>query len=365
MTQYPPIQIAFKDSLGQLTLDVAFQAPAQGVTALFGLSGCGKTTVLRCIAGLHRAKFGRCIIGDEVWQSETIFRPVHERPIGYVFQEASLFSHLSVRKNLLFAVDSEDKNRSGHFSEVVELLAVEKLLDRLPRNLSGGERQRVAIGRALLSNPKLLLMDEPLSALDQQTREEIMPFLERLQASLRLPIFYVSHNISEVERLADYLVFIEAGKATAAGPLAKLQSDPTLPLISAASAAVSLDATAVGYDAEFKIARFEINGAFLNVPSESVEIGAHRRIKIYAADVSLSSDASCKSTIDNHIPAKILGVSEAEPSQVTIILGLGNNGDGDRILARVTRRSWVTRQLHVGAPVYAQMKAVALVPRGI
>jgi molybdate transport system ATP-binding protein len=365
MTQDPNIQVAFRDQLGRLDLNVAFEAPAQGVTALFGPSGCGKTTVLRCVAGLHRAKYGRCVIGDQVWQSEGFFRPVHKRPIGYVFQEASLFPHLSVKKNLLFGEKHVEKERSRQFSEVVELLGIEKLLERSPRNLSGGEHQRVAIGRALLSDPELLLMDEPLSALDQLTKEEIMPFIERLQAALRLPIFYVSHDINEVDRLADYLVFIEAGKAIAAGPLSKLQSDPSLPLVAAANAAVSLDAMVVGYEPEFKIAKFKVNGALLNVPSEPVEIEDRRRIKICADDVSLSRETSSKSTIDNHIPAKILDVKDGEPFEVTAILGLGPNGGGDRILARITKRSWVTLGLDVGENVHAQVKAVALMRRGI
>ena len=215
MTDQDTIRLSFKDTLGSLHLDIAFDAPLKGVTALFGPSGCGKTTILRCIAGLHRSHTGNCVVGADIWQSTTYFKPIHERPIGYVFQEASLFPHLSVKSNLLFGSRDAQKDRSQQFSEIIELLGIDKHLNRSPKNLSGGERQRVAIGRALLSEPRLLLMDEPLSALDRLTKEEFMPYLERLQTTLSIPIFYVSHDINEVERLADHLVIIENGQLIA------------------------------------------------------------------------------------------------------------------------------------------------------
>jgi molybdate transport system ATP-binding protein len=359
------ISLSFKDTLGSLNLDIAFDAPVKGVTALFGPSGCGKTTILRCIAGLHRASSGNCMIGEDVWQSETYFKPVHERPIGYVFQEASLFPHLSVKSNLLFGSKDTKKDQSLQFSEIIELLGIDGHLNRSPKNLSGGERQRVAIGRALLSEPRLLLMDEPLSALDRLTKEEIMPYLERLQTALSIPIFYVSHDINEVERLADHLVLIEKGQLIASGPLAQLQSYPSLVLTISANAAVSLNASVIGYDEKFTIARLQVNGASLNVPSSDVIVGAKQRLKIYADDVSLTWDSSNKSTIDNQIPAKILDIRGTEPSQILAVLGLGQNGEGDKILARVTKRSWVTLGLEVGQSVFAQVKAVALVRRGV
>ncbi len=189
MTESNVIEVAFRGTLGRFALDAAFTVPATGVTALFGPSGCGKTTVLRCVAGLHRLGEGFCTICGDVWQDRTTFRPAHKRPIGYVFQEASLFSHLSVRRNLLFGSPRRRQISAAaetHFNDVIDLLGLAGLLGRSPQNLSGGERQRVAIGRALLSEPKLLLMDEPLSALDRQTKDEILPFLERLHASLSL-----------------------------------------------------------------------------------------------------------------------------------------------------------------------------------
>ena len=206
------IKAGFRGSIGSFSLDAAFETPARGVTALFGPSGCGKTTVLRCIAGLNRLRQGFCAIDGEIWQDASSFAPTHRRPIGYVFQEASLFPHLSVRRNLLYGAGGP--RRAGQsdairFDEVVDLLGLGALLDRAPRHLSGGERQRVAIGRALLSRPKLMLMDEPLSALDRQAKDEILPFLERLHASLSLPVIYVAHDMDEIERLADHLVLMD------------------------------------------------------------------------------------------------------------------------------------------------------------
>ncbi|MBW7962538.1 molybdenum ABC transporter ATP-binding protein [Bradyrhizobium sp. BR 10261] len=212
------INAAFRGSLGRFSLDVALSVPASGVTAIFGPSGCGKTTVARCIAGLQRMTDGFCAVDGEVWQDHHGFRQVHRRPIGYVFQEASLFPHLSVRGNLLFGAPKIMKAEVA-FDEVIELLGLAALLDRAPHRLSGGERQRVAIGRALLSQPKLLLMDEPLAALDRATKSEILPFLERLHERLSLPVFYISHDMAEIERFADHLVLMEHGRVVSTGPL--------------------------------------------------------------------------------------------------------------------------------------------------
>ena len=217
------INAAFHGRLGNFVLDAELSLPATGVTAIFGASGCGKTTVARCIAGLEHMTDGFCAVDGEVWQDLHSFRPVHRRPIGYVFQEASLFQHLSVRRNLSFGAPKAAGAQIA-FDEVVELLGLAALLDRSPYRLSGGERQRVAIGRALLSQPKLLLMDEPLAALDHTTRNEILPFLERVHERLSLPVFYISHDMSEIERFADHLVLMERGRVVEAGPLRSLGS---------------------------------------------------------------------------------------------------------------------------------------------
>jgi molybdate transport system ATP-binding protein len=190
-----------------------------------------------------------------------------------------------------------------------------------------------------------------------------MHYIERLNVSLNIPIIYVSHDLNEIDQLADHLVLIEEGRVVASGPLSQLQSDPSLMLASATNAAVSLRAQVTGYDQEFKIARFTISGAFLNAPSLPLKIGEKRRIKIYAGDVSLTRDPGARSTIDNQIPAKILGIKEIEPAQIIVVLGIGHQGDGERMLARITRKSWVTLGFEIGQSVFAQVKAVALIRR--
>lgn len=219
------INAAFRGRLGNFTLDVELSLPATGVTAIFGPSGCGKTSVARCIAGLQRMADGFCAVDGDIWQDDLSFRPVYQRPIGYVFQEASLFPHLSVRRNLLFGTRKVARAQIA-FDEVVELLGLAALLDRSPHRLSGGERQRVAVGRALLSQPKLLLMDEPLAALDRSTKDEILPFLERLHETLSLPVLYISHDMAEIERFADHLVLMERGRVVGCGPLHSLHQIP-------------------------------------------------------------------------------------------------------------------------------------------
>ncbi len=347
------IDVAFRGRLGAFELDAAFIAPAHGVTGLFGPSGCGKTSVLRAIAGLTRLENGRCKVNGEIWQEGAAFTPTHKRAIGYVFQEPSLFPHLDVRANLTFGA-----GRGGgvSFDEAVELLGLAPLVDRAPHNLSGGERQRVAIGRALLSQPKLLLMDEPLAALDRAAKDDILPFLERLHDRLALPVVYVSHDMAEVERLADHLVLMEAGRVRATGPLAELQSDPALPLAAAREASVSLDATVESYDATYGLSTLVVDGVRFQVPTPPQKPGDRRRLRIAAGNVSLARTAAHDSTILNVLPARILSHA-AGPYEVVAVLGLGA---GARLLARVTRRSWDHLALAAGDEIYAQVKSVSL-----
>ena len=288
------IRVAFKGMIGKFSLDAAFTAPAAGVTALFGPSACGKTTVLRCIAGLLHFD-GVCDVDGDLWQDQDgTFLPTHKRPLGYVFQEASLFPHLSVRGNLMFGAP-HDRRREAQRSRSTKssnCIGVASLLQRSPRDLSGGERQRVAIGRALLSQPMLLLMDEPLSALDRAARDEIMPFLERLRDRQLMPIVYISHDIAEVERLADQIVLMDKGRALAAGPLADLQSDPSLPLASAREAAVTLEGTVEAHDPRYGLLTLGVRGGRFLVPAPPASIGEHRRLRIVARDVESCARAA-------------------------------------------------------------------------
>jgi molybdate transport system ATP-binding protein len=363
----PFISATFRGTLGHFVLDVGFNVPATGVTGLFGPSGCGKTTVLRCMAGLHRLDEGYCAVSGEVWQDGPMFRPAHRRAVGYVFQEASLFPHLSVRGNLVYGAPGRKPPRGAGvigFDEVAELLGLGSLLERAPHHLSGGERQRVAMGRALLSQPKLLLMDEPLSALDRQTKDEILPFLERLHASLSLPILYVSHDMAEVERLADTLLLMDAGRIRASGPLNALQSDPSLPLAAARDASVSLDAVLDDYDALYGLAVLSVDGSRFVVPSPPAVKGEKRRLRIAAGDVSLSLTPTTASTILNILPVHIVSASLLGKNEMLAVLRPGREGGaGARLLARVTRRSWEHLGLAEGMDIYAQIKSVALAPR--
>ena len=354
------ISVAFRGRLGAFDLDAKFDAPAAGVTALFGPSGCGKTSVLRCIAGLQRIADGYCSVAGEIWQDTKTFRPAHRRAIGYVFQEASLFSHLSVRRNLLFGAESDSKGAPIAFDETIDLLGLATLLDRAPNNLSGGERQRVAIGRALLSRPRLLLMDEPLSALDTATKSEILPFLERLHDSLSLPVIYVTHDMREVERLADHLVLMDKGRVIATGPLADLQADTRLPLARAQDAAVTLDGVVENFDANYGILTLTVRGGRLQTPASGGAPGEHRRLRVVAGDVSLARDTPGPSSILNILPASIVSLEPVGDHQMLVLLALGENGEGDRLLARITRRSAETIRIAPGTKIFAQVKGVAL-----
>lgn len=362
MTHDGSIRVAFRGRIGGFAIDVAFAVPSRGVTALFGPSGCGKTTVLRAMAGLHHFAEGTCAVGRDTWQDGLTFRPPHRRPVGYVFQEASLFPHLSVRGNLLYGARGQDPASAPSlgFEAVVELLGLAPLLGRGPAHLSGGERQRVAMGRALLSRPRLLLMDEPLSALDRASRDEILPVLERLHAALDLPIILVSHDRVEVERLADTLVAMRNGRVEAVGTLSDLQSDPSLPFALARDAAVTLVAQVEHYDAGYGLATVADRGIKLLVPCGPVSPGEQRRLSIAAGDVSLTRTAPDASTILNVLTVTIASATSVGDHALLVVLH--PVPDGPRLLARVTRLSWDRLRLAVGDRVHAQVKSVALAP---
>lgn len=361
----PQISTALTGTLGSFSLDVAFKMPMRGITALFGPSGCGKTTILRCMAGLQHLP-GHFIVGDQVWQDSAkgVFVRTHERPLGYVFQEASLFQHLNVRQNLLYGAKRAGNAPTSDaldFDAIVELLGIGHLLERSPIALSGGERQRVSVGRALLSRPRILLMDEPLSALDRMTKEEILPYFERLHESLALPVVYVSHDIGEVARLADTLVLLAKGRVIASGPLELLQTDPSLPLIAAPDAAIMLEGRVESIDETYALTTFSVAGGVLVMPGRQGAPGDERRLRIAASDVSFTLAAASDTTILNCLPARIVSIDgAANEAQVNIIAALGADGSGARIAARITRKSQATLGLASGTLVFAQIKSVAL-----
>ena len=233
------------------TLDARLELPLQGITGIFGVSGAGKTTLLRCIAGLEPTAAGRLVVGGDTWEDSSagVTLPVQQRNIGYVFQEPRLFDHLSVRANIDYGSRRRSGASSDSFDHVVELLGLQPLLEQRPSELSGGEAQRVAIARALLCSPQLVLMDEPLAALDQARRNDILPFLDRLHADAQIPIIYVSHNIDEVCRLCDQLVVMEAGRVAASGPLQDVLVQLDVPVLGGDNAGSVIEGNVASFDA--------------------------------------------------------------------------------------------------------------------
>ena len=350
------IDARFRITLGQFELDVEFGLPSVGVSALFGASGSGKTTLLRLIAGLQRAP-GALTVNGEVWQDERSFVPPHRRALGYVFQEASLFPHLDVRGNLAYGwkrVPAAERRIA--FDDVVDWLGLASLLQQDPQQLSGGQRQRVAIGRALLASPRLLLMDEPLSALDAASRAEILPYLERLHRQLALPIIYVSHALDEVARLADTLVLIEAGRIRYQGPLVDGLTRLDLPLAHHDIAGAVIDTEVVSHDAAFMLTRVASPGIVLELPGLFGAPGERLRVRIGARDVSLALAPAAQSSILNLLPARVVELADDAPGQVLVRLSLGDT----TLLARITRKSAQALKLEPGVAVVAQVKSVAV-----
>ena len=347
---------------GAFALDVALALPARGVSALFGPSGCGKTTLLRCLAGLERAPGGRVVVDGEVWQDDAAgtWRPAHRRAVGVVFQEASLFEHLSVRANVEFGWKRlAPSERRISLDEAVAWTGIEPLLQRAPGGLSGGERQRVAVARALAVSPRVLLMDEPLAALDAASKAEILPAIERLDALSGLTIVYVSHAIAEVARLADHVVLMEAGRTVASGPVAELLSRLDLPLPPGEDAGVVLQGAVGALDAEWQLARLDVPGAAFWTRDAGLPVGHRIRLRVLARDVSLSLVAQPESSIVNQIEATVEAVADdTHPSQV--LVRLRTRTGSSALLARVTRRSAQALALAPGRAVWAMVKSVAL-----
>ena len=345
-------------ALPTFALDVTCDIPTQGITGLFGRSGSGKTTLLRCIAGLERTARAQIEFNGELWQDAGRFLPTHRRAVGYVFQESSLFPHLDVRGNLEFGLRRvpAPQRRLG-FDEAVALLDLSALLRHRAPRLSGGERQRVAIARALLTSPQLLLMDEPLSNLDQSSKAEILPHLERLRDSLAIPIIYVSHALGEVMRLADHLVLLEAGRVRAAGPLQQLLARSDLPLGHFEDSGCVFDAVIEEHDPSYHLTYVRIGAGRLAVSLKQAPIGHRVRVRIDARDVSLALKPPELTSIINILPAKVLAVSDdRDPAQTLVRLELAT----EPLLARITRRSAVQLGIAPGMLLYAQVKSVAL-----
>ena len=349
----------FKLQRADFVLDVDLALPGHGVTALFGASGSGKTSCLRAIAGLEPEARGRLEVNGMIWQDDAagIFLPAHKRPLGYVSQDAALFAHLNVRGNLEYGMKRvHAAQRRVSLQQAIDLLGIAHLQERMPVTLSGGERQRVAIARALAVSPSLLLMDEPLAALDMQRKEEILPYLEKLQQELAIPLLYVSHAPDEVARLADHMVLLEQGRQIASGEPTDLMTRLDLPLAHGDGAGVIVTTTSDNYDATYDLITLRFAGGLIRLPSASSESGRQVRVRIQARDVSIALQAPKDSSILNSFPAHIVEIADDSPGQVMIALDCG----GQRLLARITRQSADTLQLRAGLKVVAQIKGVAL-----
>ena len=354
------IQARFDLSYPGFALHADLNVFAHGIIALFGPSGSGKTTLLRCIAGLEPAAKGALQVKDEVWQDGAAFLPVYRRPLGYVFQEASLFPHLSVRQNLEYGLKRiSPGGRRVQLEQAVEWLGLHKLIGRdSPAGLSGGERQRVAIARALLTSPRLLLMDEPLSALDAASKREILPYLERLHGELEIPMIYVSHALDEVARLADQLVLMEQGRVIASGALNEVLGRLDMPTAHLDDAGAMIEASVAEHDEEYHLTRLDFYGGSLWVSKVERAIGSMARARVLARDVSIATAMPQGSSISNILEARIEEIRDEAPDRVNLRMSVGSR---QLLLSRITRRSCDQLGLIPDMKVFAQVKSVALI----
>lgn len=352
----------------EFTFDVDLTLPERGITALFGPSGCGKTTALRTVAGLETTAVGRVAIGGVVWQDSAnrVFRPVHQRAVGLVFQEPSLFDHLSVEGNLKFGFQrTPGTERRQAWDQSIELLGISHLLSRQPHELSGGERQRVAIARALAASPRVLLMDEPLAAIDAQRKAEILPWLERLNTELDLPVLYVTHSLDEVVHLADHMVILEQGRVVAHGPTLTVLGSSDGPMALGREASVLIEGTARTPSEDTHLIRIDFAGGPLLLPQTRVAPWSqdHRvRIRIQARDVSIALQYTEHTSLLNILPAQVQEMREDGPGQVLVSLLLdGSPEQGCKVLSRISALSARRLALTPGMRVFAQIKGVAMV----
>ena len=359
------LSVSLRHDFGGFRIDAAFEAPA-GVTALFGRSGAGKSTVIQAVAGLIRPDHALIRLNDRVLADTAAGKslPAHHRRIGYVFQDARLFPHLSVKQNLLYGRFFARKRLGSTAPDlrfVSEMLGIGHLLPRMPAGLSGGEKQRVAIGRALLAGPELLLMDEPLAALDAPRKAEILPYLERLRDETRLPILYVSHAPAEIARLATTIVLMESGRVTASGPAARILADPAHLPFGPRDAGGVITARVSGV-VEDGLSRLDTAAGPLWLPQVAAQAGDRLRLRIPAQDVILATEAPKGLSALNILPCTILSLHQGEGPGMMVQLGLGG---AEVLLARLTRRSVAGLDLRAGMMVFAIIKAVSVAHEAI
>jgi molybdate transport system ATP-binding protein len=353
------LKVAIKLRRGAFALDANFELPTPGVVALFGRSGCGKTTLVNVIAGLQNADSALIALDDEllVDSERQINIPPEHRRIGYVFQEARLFPHLSVAGNLHYAEKRAVARRFVTLDEIAALLDLGALMGRRTHQLSGGERQRVAIGRALLSQPRLLLLDEPLASLDASRREEVLPYLENLRDKLAVPMVYVSHNFDEVLRIATHLVLMESGTTTAQGSIGEMSLHPGLrAIIGADAVGAVVEGTVLGADSSSSLTRVQVGRGELRVHIDKPVAGARLRVQLLARDLIVATQAPQHLSVRNMLAGRVTAVTHDEGDSDLIAIDIG----GTTIISRVTRVATRELQLAPGLPVWALVKAVSL-----
>jgi len=352
------LEVDVSCSLRAIRIEAAFEA-VNGVTALFGRSGAGKTTIINMIAGLIRPEQGRIVANGRVLfdSQKKISLPAHKRRLGYVFQDARLFPHLTVRQNLLYGRWlTAAAERYADFDHIANMLDITPLLERLPERLSGGEKQRIAIGRALLASPKILLMDEPLASLDERRKQEIVPYIERLRDEMKLPILYVSHALSEVARLADTIVLISNGRVEALGPPTDILARTDLfPLTGRFEAGAVLECTVAGHDKNSGLTRLKSPAGELLVPEMNLPEGRQFRTRIRARDVMLATRRPDNLSALNILAARVETIRSDPP-----YADIGLKASDAALLARITHHSVKALALKPGSKVYAVIKSTTI-----
>lgn len=348
------IKLDVQKRLGDFTLDAQFVAPA-GVTAIFGRSGSGKTTLINAIAGLLTPDAGTIALNGRTLFGVGTNVPTAKRNVGYVFQDARLFPHMTVGKNLTYGGNHD-------FDRIVDLLGLASLLARRPTALSGGEKQRVALGRALMSKPDVLLLDEPLAALDSARKAEVLPYLERLRDTGGPPMIYVSHAMSEVARLATHLVVLDAGRVVQSGPLGDVLAHPaSMPLLGVRDAGAVIIGAVTGYDTDDQLTHLSFDAGHISLPGHIGQIGQSIRLRIPAQDIILAGAAPVAISARNVLPVTITALEQGRGPGVAVGLQAGQA----RLLARITKASLREMNLSVGDQVFAIIKATAVAPENV
>ena len=351
----------FQHAYPDFSLNTNLNLPGSGITVIFGHSGSGKTTLLRCIAGLQKPTHGYLQVNQQLWQDSDndFFMPTHQRSLGYVFQDANLFPHLNVSQNLQFGLKRLPKNAVPlNLAEICDLLGIQHLMQRMPDNLSGGEKQRVAIARALVLNPQILLLDEPLAALDSARKQEILPYLQTLHQRLKIPMLYVTHSPQELAQLADYVVIMRRGGVQIQGDLNQAINHIDAPQAKDRDASSIWQTQLISHDEHYHISCVAFSGGVMELPLVNAAVGSSLRLQIYASDVSICLKQPTQTSILNTLPAKICNLTQLTAGQTLVQLQVGDSP----LLARITCKSKQQLGLNIGMTVYAQIKGSSILP---